>query len=164
MYVYTHTYIHMYVCDYTCTYVCTSYTSPSVVYLIWTLSVLWLTLSVDGGVHTLKFYKPRMAEYPYRMPTVTEWSPSNFERPLQLTKQIRRLQWQTAHLPATPTRCIMHHCSQPSRKWKYRTVFLFIFFGDWLWVIDGGAHFKFWRLQTSGFFYAVRESFLGDDK
>ena len=31
-------------------------------------------------------------------------------------------------------------------------------------MVDGGAHSKFHRLQTSDFFYTVGESLLGDDK
>ena len=44
-----------------------------------------------------------MAEYQYRTSSVMERPPSNFEHPLQLTKQIRRVQWETTRLPETRT-------------------------------------------------------------
>ena len=51
-----------------------------------------IDLRVVTAECTLKFHKLWMAEYPYRTSSVTERPPSNFERPLQLTKQIRRVQ------------------------------------------------------------------------
>ena len=103
---------------------------------------------------TPKFHKLRMAEYPYRTSSVTEHPPSNFERPLQSTKQIRRVWWRTARLPATHTSCYTHHCSQPSGEREDCAVFLLIF-GNRLRVVDGRVHSKFCRLQMSGFFGAV---------
>ena len=112
---------------------------------------------------TTKFHKLRMAEYPYRTSSVTERPPFNFKRPLQLTKQIRRVQWQTAYLPVNRTSCYTYRCSQPSGEREDRTLFLLIF-RNWLRVVDGGAHSKFCRLWMSDFFYTVGESLLGDDK
>ena len=111
-------------------------------------------LRVLTAVCTLKFHKLRMTDYPYRTSLVTERLPSNFERPLQLTKQIRWVKWQTDRLPATRTSCYMHHCSQPSGEQEDRTVFLLIF-RNRLWDVDGGVHSKFHRLRMSGFFCAV---------
>ena len=108
---------------------------------------------------TFKFRKLRMAEYPYRTSSVMERPPSNFECPLQATKQIRRVQWQTTRLPVTRT----SHCSQPSREREDCAVFLLIF-RNWLWVVDGRTHSKFHRLRILDFFYTVGESLLGDDK
>ena len=51
-----------------------------------------IDLRVVTAECTLKFHKLRMAEYPYRTSSVTERPPSNFKRPLQSTKQIRRVQ------------------------------------------------------------------------
>ena len=77
---------------------------------------------------TLKFHKLQRVEYPYRTSSVTECPPFNFECPLQSTKQIRRVQWQTDRLPATPTSCYTQHlCSQPSGEREDHTVFLLIF-------------------------------------
>ena len=58
-----------------------------------------------------------------------ERPPSNFEHPVQLTKQMRQLQWQTAHLSAAHTRRYMPDCHLPRREQEDRAVFLLIF-GD----------------------------------
>ena len=110
---------------------------------------------------TLKFHKLRMAEYPDRTSSVTKRPPSNFERPLQSTKQIRQVQ--TARLPATRTSCYTYHCSQPRGEQEDRAVILLIF-GNRLRVVDGGAHSKFCRLTDARFLLRCWESLLGDDK
>ena len=86
----------------------------------------WCLLWVLKAECTLKFHKPQVADYQYRTTLVTEHPPSNFEHPVQLTKQIRRLQWQTAHLSVAHTRHYMHDCHLPSREQEDRAVFLLI--------------------------------------
>ena len=121
-----------------------------------TLSVLWLTICVDGRVH---FHKLRMAEYPYRTSSVTECPSSYFEHPLQSTKQIRWVQWQTDRSPSNDSYELLHVPLQPT---KQDRVILFIF-ENRLQVIDCEAHSKFRRLWMSEIFYAVGESLLGND-
>ena len=63
--------------------------------------------------------------------------------------------------------CYTHQCSQPSREREVCTVFslsLEIDYYDGGAHIDGRIHSKFHRLRMSGFFYAVGESLLDDDK
>ena len=104
-----------------------------------TLRAFYDWLRVLTAECTLNFHKLRMAEYPYRMSLVMERPPFNFECPLQSTKPIRLVQWQTAHLSATRTSCYTHRYSQASGEREDCTAFLLIFRNQ-LRVVDGGAH------------------------
>ena len=101
----------------------------------------------------------KMCIYAHEPSTVTERPPSNFERPLQPTKQIIRVQWQTTRLPATRTSCYTHHCSQPNEEWVDHAVFLLIF-GNRLQVVDGRAQSKFCRLTDARFLLRHWEVFV----
>ena len=109
----------------------------------------WCLLWVLKAESTLKFHKPQMADYQYRTSLVMERPPSNFEHPVQLTKQMRQLQWQTAHLSAAHTRRYMPDCHLPRREQEDRAVFLLIF-GDRLQIIDGRGHCMLHCLQIKG--------------
>ena len=108
---------------------------------------------------TLKFRKLRMTQYAYRTSSVMECPPSNFECPLQSTKLIRQVQWQTARLPATHILVWAFACTSAANQAESEKITLY---SSLSLEIDYESltvehTLKFRRLRTSDSFYAVGE-------